>query len=113
MLAQAGFKNVFNIVDGMEGDAVEDPDSVFADQRLKNGWKNFGCPWTYKLPTDGTSQGELSNATRVRRRERSHRERWLYQPIKENRNETGATQEVRNPRWLLLTFLCNLECRQG
>ncbi len=48
-LAQAGFKHVYNIVDGMEGDAVEDPESVFLGQRLKNGWKNSGCPWTYKL----------------------------------------------------------------
>jgi hypothetical protein len=21
-------------------------------QRLKNGWKNSGCPWTYKLTPD-------------------------------------------------------------
>jgi rhodanese-related sulfurtransferase len=49
MLAQAGFKQVFQIVDGIEGDAVKDPDSVFDGQRLKNGWKNSGCPWTYKL----------------------------------------------------------------
>ena len=48
LLAQAGFKQVYNIVDGMEGDAVDDPHSVFVGQRLKNGWKNSGCPWTYK-----------------------------------------------------------------
>jgi rhodanese-related sulfurtransferase len=52
MLAKAGFQHVYNIVDGMEGDTVEDPDSVFAGQRLKNGWKNSGCPWTYKLTPD-------------------------------------------------------------
>ena len=51
-LAEAGFKDVYQILDGMEGDAVEDPDSVFLGQRLKNGWKNSGCPWTYKLTTD-------------------------------------------------------------
>ena len=48
-LAQAGFTQVYNIVDGMEGDLVDDPDSVFAGQRLKNGWKNAGNPWTYEL----------------------------------------------------------------
>jgi rhodanese-related sulfurtransferase len=48
-LAKAGFKNVHNIIDGVEGDAVEDPNSVFQGQRLVNGWKNSGCPWTYKL----------------------------------------------------------------
>ena len=49
MLAKAGFTNVYNIIDGMEGDAVEDPTSVFQGQRLVNGWKNSGCPWTCKL----------------------------------------------------------------
>lgn len=48
-LAKAGFTNVYNITDGMEGDAVKDPNSVFVGQRLVNGWKNSGCPWTYKL----------------------------------------------------------------
>lgn len=49
LLAQAGFQKVYNIVDGMEGDVVAEPDSVFVGQRLKNGWKNSGCPWTYEL----------------------------------------------------------------
>ncbi|MBZ5856075.1 rhodanese-like domain-containing protein [Flavihumibacter profundi] len=49
MLAKAGFTKAYNIVDGMEGDTVNDPASVFNGQRLKNGWKNSGCPWSYKL----------------------------------------------------------------
>jgi rhodanese-related sulfurtransferase len=49
LLAAAGFRNVYNIVDGMEGDAVTDPDSVFRGQRLVNGWKNSGLPWTYDI----------------------------------------------------------------
>jgi len=48
LLAQAGFKNVYNIVDGMEGDANSDSHSVATAQEL-NGWKNSGCPWTKKL----------------------------------------------------------------
>ena len=52
LLAKAGFNHVYNIVDGMEGDAVKDPASVFLGQRLKNGWKNSGCPWTYCLTPD-------------------------------------------------------------
>jgi rhodanese-related sulfurtransferase len=59
LLAKAGFRQVFQITDGMEGDAVKDPDSVFRGQRLVNGWKNSGLPWTYHvgpermvLPTD-------------------------------------------------------------
>ncbi len=58
-LAQAGFKNVHNIIDGMEGDANADSDSVAQAQPIKDGWKNSGCPWTKKvtpeqmvLPTD-------------------------------------------------------------
>jgi len=47
-LAEAGFGKVYSITDGMEGDEVEDPDSVYLGQRLKNGWKNSGLPWTYQ-----------------------------------------------------------------
>lgn len=49
MLTEAGFTQVYNIIDGMEGDKVGDPVSVYKGQRLVNGWKNSGCPWTYKL----------------------------------------------------------------
>jgi hypothetical protein len=49
LLAGAGFTHVYNITDGMEGDLVKDPESLFHGQRLKNGWKNSGCPWTYQL----------------------------------------------------------------
>ena len=48
LLAQAGFRNVWNIVDGMEGDTVDDVESIFHGQRVKNGWKNSRAPWTYK-----------------------------------------------------------------
>jgi rhodanese-related sulfurtransferase len=49
MLAEAGFKNVFNITDGFEGDQVKDPESVYNGQRIRNGWKNSGIPWTYEV----------------------------------------------------------------
>jgi rhodanese-related sulfurtransferase len=48
-LAEAGFRNVYNITDGMEGDAVDDPTSVFHNKRMKNGWKNSALPWSYDL----------------------------------------------------------------
>ena len=48
-LAKAGFKNVYTIIDGFEGDTVKDPQSSFNGKRFKNGWKNSGNPWTYKL----------------------------------------------------------------
>ena len=46
LLAQAGYKNVYNITDGIEGDTVNDPQSLFNGQRMVNGWKNSGLPWT-------------------------------------------------------------------
>jgi rhodanese-related sulfurtransferase len=49
MLAKAGFQNVYNITDGMEGDKVNDPESVYHGKRMKDGWKNAGLPWTYDL----------------------------------------------------------------
>jgi hypothetical protein len=48
-LADAGFTRVFQIVDGMEGDAVTEPGSLYQGKRMKNGWKNSGLPWTYQV----------------------------------------------------------------
>ncbi|MBI2212586.1 MAG: sulfurtransferase [Acidobacteria bacterium] len=48
-LAAAGYKQVYNIVEGVEGDLVDDPASPNHGKRLKNGWKNAGLPWTYDL----------------------------------------------------------------
>lgn len=48
MLAKAGFTNIYNIIDGFEGDTVDDPESVYFGKRMKNGWKN-SAPWDYEL----------------------------------------------------------------
>ncbi len=42
-LALAGFTNVYNIIDGFEGDKDA------KGYRTVNGWKNSGLPWTYNL----------------------------------------------------------------
>ena len=47
-LAAAGFTKAYNIVDGIEGDLVQDPDSVYNGKRMKNGWKN-SAPWGYTI----------------------------------------------------------------
>jgi rhodanese-related sulfurtransferase len=47
-LAKAGFTKVYNIIDGFEGDKVEDTESIYHGMRMRNGWKN-SVPWTYKL----------------------------------------------------------------
>ena len=49
-LAKAGFGNLYNITDGIEGDKVNDPESVFNGKRMKNGWINT-APWTYDVDT--------------------------------------------------------------
>ncbi len=48
-LAQAGFKNLYNIIDGVEGDSIKDPESVFDGQHMRNGWKNSGLPLSYEV----------------------------------------------------------------
>jgi rhodanese-related sulfurtransferase len=65
LLAQAGYTHVYNIVDGMEGDIVDDTESVFHGQRAKNGWKNARAPWTYKASPERVvvTQGDTARAT--------------------------------------------------
>jgi len=47
LLAEAGLKNVYSVVDGFEGDLAKDGPK--AGQRAVNGWKNAGLPWSYNL----------------------------------------------------------------
>lgn len=46
-MALAGFTNVYNIIDGFEGDTVDDAESVFNGLHMRNGWKNSGLPYTF------------------------------------------------------------------
>ena len=47
MLNLAGYVNVFNITDGFEGDKAKVGSRK--GERVVNGWKNSGLPWSYKL----------------------------------------------------------------
>ena len=47
LLAEAGFKTVYSVVDGFEGDLAADGPN--AGRRAVNGWKNSGLPWSYRL----------------------------------------------------------------
>ncbi|MBW1650341.1 MAG: sulfurtransferase [Deltaproteobacteria bacterium] len=49
LLFKAGITNIYNIVDGFEGDKIDDNESYFDGKRIKNGWKNSSAPWTYKM----------------------------------------------------------------
>lgn len=43
LLIKAGYTNVWNLVEGFEGSTNAD------GVRAKNGWRNAGMPWEYKL----------------------------------------------------------------
>ncbi len=41
------YKSVYVVVDGFEGGTIKEGEQK--NWRLKNGWKNSGLPWSYKL----------------------------------------------------------------
>jgi rhodanese-related sulfurtransferase len=47
LLSENGYKNVYTVTDGYEGDKAKSGD--MKGQRVVNGWKNSGLPWSYKL----------------------------------------------------------------
>ena len=49
LLAEAGFKSVYNIVDGFEGEKEKDKASPNFGKRTVDGWRNSQVPWTYDL----------------------------------------------------------------
>jgi len=60
-LTKSGFTKVYNIIDGFEGDKVQDPESIYHGKRMRNGWRNT-TPWTYHLDPELVwlpSEGEL------------------------------------------------------
>jgi len=50
ILDAAGYARVYSVVDGFEGDTAKDGPNK--GQRVVNGWKNAGLPWSYKLGKD-------------------------------------------------------------
>lgn len=46
-LIEAGYPNVWNLVEGFEGDKDK-----ATGERTMNGWRNAGLPWTYKISAD-------------------------------------------------------------
>ncbi len=56
-----GFKSdkVYNVMGGFEGDKVKDKNSPHFGQRMVNGWRLEGLPWTYKMDTNLLYQPDL------------------------------------------------------
>ena len=50
LLAKNGYKKVYSVVDGYEGDKLKSGENK--GKRFKNGWKNSGLPWTYSMDKD-------------------------------------------------------------
>lgn len=50
ILNLAGYQNVFTVTDGFEGDKAKQ--GPRKGERVINGWKNSGLPWSYKLSKD-------------------------------------------------------------
>jgi rhodanese-related sulfurtransferase len=50
LLSLAGYSNVYTVTDGYEGDKAKD--GPRKGERVVNGWKNAGLPWSYKLNKD-------------------------------------------------------------
>lgn len=46
-LENKGYKQVYVVTDGFEGGKIKEGEQK--NWRLKNGWKNSGLPWSYKL----------------------------------------------------------------
>jgi len=47
LLASLGYTRVISVIDGFEGDKAKE--GPMKGQRVVNGWKNNGLPWSYKL----------------------------------------------------------------
>jgi rhodanese-related sulfurtransferase len=47
LLSNSGYTKVYSVVEGFEGDQAKDGDHK--GQRVVNGWKNAGLPWSYNL----------------------------------------------------------------
>lgn len=47
LLENKGYEKVYVVTDGFEGGTVKEGERK--NWRLKNGWKNSGLPWSYKL----------------------------------------------------------------
>jgi rhodanese-related sulfurtransferase len=51
-LSKTGFRNVYNVVDGFEGDGNYAATRSADGMRTASGWKNSGAPWTYDVDPD-------------------------------------------------------------
>ena len=56
LLYEMGYRNVYSLVDGYEGDKAKA--GPLKGQRVKNGWRNAGLEWSYKISGTQTYDAE-------------------------------------------------------
>ena len=56
MLNLLGYTQVYNVTDGFEGDVAKE--GPRKGERVVNGWKNSGLPWSYKLSKEAMYLGQ-------------------------------------------------------
>ncbi|KKO44980.1 sulfurtransferase [Arsukibacterium ikkense] len=49
-LAEYGYRNVWSVTDGFEGNTLKEGPSKGV--RALDGWRNAGLPWSYRVPAD-------------------------------------------------------------
>lgn len=61
LLENKGYKNIYVVTDGFEGGTVKKGEKK--NWRLKNGWKNTGLSWSYKLNKEKMYMPEFVEST--------------------------------------------------
>lgn len=56
LLNDMGYKNVYSVIDGFEGDKAKDGPGK--GQRVLNGWKNAGLAWSYAIAPEQAYPGD-------------------------------------------------------
>ena len=68
LLTAAGFKQVYSVIDGFEGDAAKT--GVQKGKRIINGWKNSQLPWSFsldknKMDLSGKTKGKMGKSKKM------------------------------------------------
>jgi len=110
-LTEAGFTQVFSVIDGFEGDSVKSGDHK--GKRTLNGWKNSNLPWGFNLDKNKmylVSKGEdkdgksnkmlkkmdINKDNTVTKEEFDAFHKKMFEKIDQNKNGTLGVQELKD-----------------
>ena len=106
-LTDAGFTQVFSVIDGFEGDSVKSGEQK--GKRTLNGWKNSNLPWSFKLDktkmyVDGKKEGKAGKMLKkmdtdkdnsVSQSEFDAFHKMMFGKIDQNKNSILDEQEIK------------------